>query len=113
MTTMKQTNETRQNAMEMRNLLVPIRDEQEWYKREKAVALSEAYGKWLQLRSNQQEDAEAIKEAEGNMNYAYGEYIRYAETISTLENSLILLNSIDCFIEDAAKTIDTSSGSVL
>ena len=104
MITMQQAIEVNQNAMKIRDLLLPVRDEQDWSRKEKAVELSEAYDTWFRLQNSQPENIQAIKEANDKIQQAYNIYIGYRETYNSLENSLILLNSIDCFIDDAMKS---------
>jgi len=103
MITMQQAIEVNQNAMKIRDILIPIRDEQDWYRKEKAVELSEAYTSWFWLQDNQPENTQAIKEANDRVQRAYTVNAGYRETYNSLENSLTLLSSIDCFIDYAMK----------
>ena len=113
MITMKQTIEVNQNAMRIRDLLLPVRDEQERDRQAKAIVLGEAYETWFQLRNSQPENAKVLEEANDNVHWAYVAYSMSTDKYNATQDRLSSLSSIDCFIEDAPKTIDTPSGSVL
>lgn len=105
MITMKQAIEVNQNAMKIRDLLLPVRDEQERDRQAKAVVLGEKYETWFRLRNNLPENLNAIEEANNDVHWAYVAYSMSTDKYNALQDSLILLSSIDCFIEDASRTI--------